>query len=154
MLPDTSPSGMTPREIVSELDKHIIGQHEAKRAVAIALRNRWRRMQLDESLRGKTREQLADRALGQAEPLAGFGDTPFGTFEGIERKQGTKTIDDLPHAASMRMPPGCRNPVVRPIRTLPEDHALSTGPRRLAPCSSSGHAAATCSAGPLTPSSM
>lgn len=42
---------MTPREIVSELDRHIIGQDEAKRAVAIALRNRWRRMQLDENLR-------------------------------------------------------------------------------------------------------
>src|SRR6187399_2274512 len=42
---------MTPREIVSELDRHIIGQHDAKRAVAIALRNRWRRQQLDESLR-------------------------------------------------------------------------------------------------------
>src|SRR3989339_2199063 len=42
---------MTPREIVSELDKYIIGQHEAKRAVAIALRNRWRRMQLPEELR-------------------------------------------------------------------------------------------------------
>lgn len=38
---------MTPREIVQELDKHIIGQYEAKRAVAIALRNRWRRMQID-----------------------------------------------------------------------------------------------------------
>ena len=38
-------SEMTPREIVSELDQHIIGQKEAKRAVAIALRNRWRRMQ-------------------------------------------------------------------------------------------------------------
>ncbi len=44
-------SEMTPREIVSELDKHIIGQHKAKRAVAIALRNRWRRMQLAEELR-------------------------------------------------------------------------------------------------------
>jgi ATP-dependent HslUV protease ATP-binding subunit HslU len=44
-------SNMTPREIVSELDKHIIGQQEAKRAVAIALRNRWRRMQLSEELR-------------------------------------------------------------------------------------------------------
>lgn len=44
-------SEMTPREIVSELDQHIIGQADAKRAVAIALRNRWRRMQLDESLR-------------------------------------------------------------------------------------------------------
>ena len=39
---------MTPREIVEELDKHIIGQHDAKRAVAIALRNRWRRMQIDD----------------------------------------------------------------------------------------------------------
>ncbi|MGI9283843.1 MAG: HslU--HslV peptidase ATPase subunit [Pseudomonadales bacterium] len=44
-------STMTPREIVHELDKHIVGQDEAKRAVAIALRNRWRRMQLDEPLR-------------------------------------------------------------------------------------------------------
>lgn len=42
---------MTPKEIVSELDKYIIGQHEAKRAVAIALRNRWRRMQVNEELR-------------------------------------------------------------------------------------------------------
>lgn len=44
-------STMTPREIVHELDKHIIGQDDAKRAVAIALRNRWRRMQLDERMR-------------------------------------------------------------------------------------------------------
>ncbi len=44
-------SEMTPREIVSELNRHIIGQDKAKRAVAIALRNRWRRMQLEESLR-------------------------------------------------------------------------------------------------------
>ncbi len=44
-------SNMTPREIVHELDKHIIGQEPAKRAVAIALRNRWRRMQLPEELR-------------------------------------------------------------------------------------------------------
>ncbi|WP_172201558.1 MULTISPECIES: ATP-dependent protease ATPase subunit HslU [unclassified Niveibacterium] len=42
---------MTPPEIVSELDKHIVGQHRAKRSVAIALRNRWRRAQVDESLR-------------------------------------------------------------------------------------------------------
>lgn len=45
---------MTPREIVEELDKHIIGQNDAKRSVAIALRNRWRRMQItDESLRNE-----------------------------------------------------------------------------------------------------
>src|SRR5512134_2117956 len=42
---------MTPREIVAELDKHIVGQQAAKRAVAIALRNRWRRMQIAEPLR-------------------------------------------------------------------------------------------------------
>ena len=46
-------SQMTPREIVQELDKHIIGQDEAKRAVAIALRNRWRRTQVDEPLRSE-----------------------------------------------------------------------------------------------------
>ena len=44
-------STMTPREIVQELDRHIVGQHAAKRAVAIALRNRWRRMQLQPDLR-------------------------------------------------------------------------------------------------------
>ncbi|MGI1669529.1 MAG: HslU--HslV peptidase ATPase subunit [Neptuniibacter sp.] len=44
-------SNMTPREIVSELDRHIVGQDEAKRSVAIALRNRWRRMQLNDELR-------------------------------------------------------------------------------------------------------
>jgi len=46
-------SAMTPREIVQELDKHIVGQGAAKRAVAIALRNRWRRMQVQESLRAE-----------------------------------------------------------------------------------------------------
>ncbi|PCI53742.1 MAG: HslU--HslV peptidase ATPase subunit [Gammaproteobacteria bacterium] len=46
-------SDMTPREIVHELDSHIIGQSNAKRAVAIALRNRWRRMQLNEALRNE-----------------------------------------------------------------------------------------------------
>ncbi len=44
-------SEMTPREIVHELDRHIIGQADAKRAVAVALRNRWRRMQLSEEMR-------------------------------------------------------------------------------------------------------
>ena len=46
-------SQMTPREIVAELDRHIIGQADAKRSVAIALRNRWRRMQLDDAIRGE-----------------------------------------------------------------------------------------------------
>jgi len=44
-------TSFSPREIVSELDRHIIGQRDAKRAVAIALRNRWRRQQLDDELR-------------------------------------------------------------------------------------------------------
>lgn len=44
---------MTPREIVQELDKHIVGQSDAKRSVAIALRNRWRRVQVDEPLRNE-----------------------------------------------------------------------------------------------------
>ncbi|WP_160152005.1 ATP-dependent protease ATPase subunit HslU [Microbulbifer sp. ALW1] len=46
-------SNMTPREIVHELDRHIVGQNDAKRAVAIALRNRWRRMQVNEELRAE-----------------------------------------------------------------------------------------------------
>ncbi|MGI9205913.1 MAG: ATP-dependent protease ATPase subunit HslU [Woeseiaceae bacterium] len=46
-------SQMTPREIVQELDKHIVGQEDAKRSVAIALRNRWRRVQVDEPLRSE-----------------------------------------------------------------------------------------------------
>ena len=44
-------TAFSPREIVSELDRHIVGQNDAKRAVAIALRNRWRRQQLDEDMR-------------------------------------------------------------------------------------------------------
>ena len=48
----TMNSHMTPREIVSELDRYIVGQRNAKRAVAIALRNRWRRQQVPEPLAG------------------------------------------------------------------------------------------------------
>ncbi|NIJ70417.1 ATP-dependent protease ATPase subunit HslU [Xanthomonas sp. 60] len=50
---ENNSASMTPREIVQELDRHIVGQHDAKRAVAIALRNRWRRMQLDDGLRNE-----------------------------------------------------------------------------------------------------
>src|SRR5246500_795464 len=46
-------AAMTPREIVQELDRHIVGQQAAKRAVAIALRNRWRRQQTPEAIRGE-----------------------------------------------------------------------------------------------------
>jgi len=75
---------MTPREIVQELDKHIIGQAEAKRAVAIALRNRWRRMQLDESLRNEITPKnilmIGPTGVGKTEiarRLAKLADAPF-----------------------------------------------------------------------------
>jgi ATP-dependent HslUV protease ATP-binding subunit HslU len=51
--PAATPSVMTPREIVQELDKHIVGQQAAKKAVAIALRNRWRRQQVPEAMRAE-----------------------------------------------------------------------------------------------------
>ncbi|HKI99886.1 MAG TPA: ATP-dependent protease ATPase subunit HslU [bacterium] len=51
MSAQTEPTNLTPREIVEALDRYIIGQHEAKRSVAIALRNRWRRQQVPEALR-------------------------------------------------------------------------------------------------------
>ena len=44
-------NALTPKQIVAELDRHIIGQHQAKRTVAIAMRERWRRMQVDALLR-------------------------------------------------------------------------------------------------------
>src|SRR6266480_2210235 len=50
-LSEPPATSFSPREIVSELDRYIVGQHDAKRAVAIALRNRWRRQQLPEELR-------------------------------------------------------------------------------------------------------
>jgi ATP-dependent HslUV protease ATP-binding subunit HslU len=77
-------SAMTPREIVHELDKHIVGQHEAKRAVAIALRNRWRRMQLPETLRAEITPKnilmIGPTGVGKTEiarRLAKLADAPF-----------------------------------------------------------------------------
>ena len=77
-------SEMTPREIVSELDNHIIGQHNAKRAVAIALRNRWRRMQLDETLRHEVTPKnilmIGPTGVGKTEiarRLAKLANAPF-----------------------------------------------------------------------------
>lgn len=77
-------SEMTPREIVSELDKHIIGQNKAKRAVAIALRNRWRRMQLNEELRAEVTPKnilmIGPTGVGKTEiarRLAKLANAPF-----------------------------------------------------------------------------
>ena len=75
---------MTPREIVHELDKHIIGQDDAKRAVAIALRNRWRRMQLAEGLREEVTPKnilmIGPTGVGKTEiarRLARLSNAPF-----------------------------------------------------------------------------
>ena len=80
MMPQTP----TPSEIVSELDKHIIGQAEAKRAVAVALRNRWRRMQLPSPLRDEIMPKnilmIGPTGVGKTEiarRLAKLADAPF-----------------------------------------------------------------------------
>ncbi|MCY7296669.1 HslU--HslV peptidase ATPase subunit [Alteromonas sp. a30] len=77
-------SEMTPREIVHELDNHIIGQQDAKRAVAIALRNRWRRMQLNEDLRQEVTPKnilmIGPTGVGKTEiarRLAKLANAPF-----------------------------------------------------------------------------
>jgi len=77
-------SAMTPQEIVSELDRHIVGQAAAKRAVAIALRNRWRRQQVDEALRGEITPKnilmIGPTGVGKTEiarRLAKLADAPF-----------------------------------------------------------------------------
>ena len=75
---------MTPREIVQELDRHIVGQQAAKRAVAIALRNRWRRMQLDPELRNEVMPKnilmIGPTGVGKTEiarRLATLANAPF-----------------------------------------------------------------------------
>ncbi|MBL4909489.1 MAG: HslU--HslV peptidase ATPase subunit [Alteromonadaceae bacterium] len=77
-------SNMTPREIVHELDSHIIGQNDAKRAVAIALRNRWRRMQLNDDLRAEVTPKnilmIGPTGVGKTEiarRLAKLANAPF-----------------------------------------------------------------------------
>jgi len=81
---EISSATMTPREIVQELDRHIVGQHDAKRAVAIALRNRWRRMQLPEALRNEVMPKnilmIGPTGVGKTEiarRLATLANAPF-----------------------------------------------------------------------------
>jgi ATP-dependent HslUV protease ATP-binding subunit HslU len=84
MTTEHTSATMTPREIVQELDKHIIGQQSAKRAVAIALRNRWRRMQLDPGLRDEVMPKnilmIGPTGVGKTEiarRLATLANAPF-----------------------------------------------------------------------------
>jgi ATP-dependent HslUV protease ATP-binding subunit HslU len=106
-------SEMTPREIVQELDKHIIGQSEAKRAVAIALRNRWRRQQLSDELRPEVTPKnilmIGPTGVGKTEiarRLAKLANAPFIKIEatkftevGYVGKEVDSIIRDLADAA-------------------------------------------------------
>ena len=81
-------SSLKPSEIVSELDKYIVGQHRAKRSVAIALRNRWRRRQVDESLRDEIAPKniilIGPTGVGKTEiarRLSRLTDSPFNKVE-------------------------------------------------------------------------
>ncbi|RJX72344.1 HslU--HslV peptidase ATPase subunit [Vibrio sinensis] len=106
-------SEMTPREIVHELNRHIIGQDNAKRSVAIALRNRWRRMQLEESLRVEVTPKnilmIGPTGVGKTEiarRLARLANAPFIKVEatkftevGYVGKEVETIIRDLTDAA-------------------------------------------------------
>ncbi len=126
-------SQMTPREIAQELDKHIIGQSDAKRAVAIALRNRWRRMQVDEDLRveitPKNILMIGPTGVGKTEiarRLAHLANAPFIKVEatkftevGYVGKDVEAIIRDLVDS-SVKM---TREQAMIRVRSLAEDAA-------------------------------
>ena len=143
-------SEMTPREIVQELDKHIIGQDAAKRAVAIALRNRWRRMQVDEPLRAEITPKnilmIGSTGVGKTEiarRLARLANAPFIKVEatkftevGYVGRDVESIIRDLVDIA-VKME---REHAMSRVRTRAEDaaeerilDALLPAPRSLAP---------------------
>jgi len=124
---------MTPQEIVSELDRHIVGQAQAKRAVAIALRNRWRRQQVDEKLRGEITPKnilmIGPTGVGKTEiarRLAKLADAPFIKVEatkftevGYVGKDVDSIIRDLVEMAIKQT----RVAEMRKVRTRAEDAA-------------------------------
>jgi len=126
---------MTPREIVEELDKHIIGQQQAKRAVAIALRNRWRRSQVDEELRveitPKNILMIGPTGVGKTEisrRLAKLANAPFIKVEatkftevGYVGREVDTIIRDLADMAVKMM----REEAVEKVRPRAEDAAES-----------------------------
>ncbi len=126
-------SSMTPQEIVSELDRHIVGQAQAKRAVAIALRNRWRRQQVDEKLRPEITPKnilmIGPTGVGKTEiarRLARLADAPFIKVEatkftevGYVGKDVDSIIRDLAEVAVKQT----REAEMRRMRSRAEDAA-------------------------------
>jgi ATP-dependent HslUV protease ATP-binding subunit HslU len=126
-------SSMTPQEIVSELDRHIVGQAQAKRAVAIALRNRWRRQQVDEKLRPEITPKnilmIGPTGVGKTEiarRLAKLADAPFIKVEatkftevGYVGKDVDSIVRDLAEIAVKQT----RVAEMRKVRTRAEDAA-------------------------------
>jgi ATP-dependent HslUV protease ATP-binding subunit HslU len=124
---------MTPQEIVSELDRHIVGQTAAKRAVAIALRNRWRRQQVDDKMRGEITPKnilmIGPTGVGKTEiarRLARLADAPFIKVEatkftevGYVGKDVDSIVRDLVDVAVKQE----RERQVRGKRALAEDAA-------------------------------
>ena len=129
----TSSASMTPREIVAELDRHIIGQHAAKRAVAIALRNRWRRAQLAPELRNEVMPKnilmIGPTGVGKTEiarRLATLANAPFVKVEatrftevGYVGKDVEQIIRDLADTAVKLY----RAQAKQRVRTQAEDRA-------------------------------
>jgi ATP-dependent HslUV protease ATP-binding subunit HslU len=126
-------SELTPREIVNELDRYIIGQHDAKRAVAIALRNRWRRMQLEPNLRDEVTPKnilmIGPTGVGKTEiarRLATLANAPFVKVEatkftevGYVGKDVESIVRDLADVAYKLT----REQAVKRVRTQAEDRA-------------------------------
>ena len=124
---------MTPQEIVSELDNHIVGQNSAKRAVAIALRNRWRRQQVDASLRHEITPKnilmIGPTGVGKTEiarRLARLADAPFIKVEatkftevGYVGKDVDSIVRDLVEIAVKQT----REAEMKKVRTRAEDAA-------------------------------
>ena len=126
-------SSMTPQEIVHELDKHIVGQDKAKRAVAIALRNRWRRQQVAEPLRQEITPKnillIGPTGVGKTEiarRLARLADAPFIKVEatkftevGYVGRDVDTIVRDLVEIAVK----GAREQAMRRVRTRAQDAA-------------------------------
>jgi ATP-dependent HslUV protease ATP-binding subunit HslU len=143
-------SEMTPREIVQELDKHIIGQDAAKRAVAIALRNRWRRMQVDETLRPEITPKnilmIGPTGVGKTEiarRLARLANAPFIKVEatkftevGYVGRDVESIVRDLVDAAMKMAREDAMTRVRHRAEDAAEDRILDTllpAPRTMAP---------------------